>query len=453
VLNLYYSQKKEIIMKTRLLSIVCCITLTCYAVNSNAQANTKLSNLVSPTAVNVNLLPGGTTGTKNLGSDTKRWKNGYFNGAVVCYGVGNSYGVYGTSSSYGVLGRSSSIGVYGAGGSYGVYASGSSRAVWGHGGTYGVYGDGSSYGVYGSGGTYGVLGSSSSSNSWGVFGQGRYGVGGAGSTYGIYGYSSTSTGWAGYFQGKVYSTGGYTTSDQRLKQNIRDFTSAMDIINKLKPKQYEFRQDGNYKLMNLPGGSHFGLIAQDVQKVLPNLVNDTKFETAMAQPQATEAALQKAHELGKTQTQSEIIEFKTLNYTELIPVLIKGMQELSAINDEKDAKINNLQKQIDELKVIVLRSNSQTGTNTKIANASLAQNAPNPFTNATTIKYTLPSKFTSAQILITDKNGKQLKQLNISGSSNGTLRVDASTLSSGTYNYSLVIYGKIITTKQMAVLK
>ncbi len=192
-------------MKTKLLSIVCWITLTCYAINSNAQANRQLSNLISPTAVNVNLLPGGTTGTKNLGSDTKRWKNGYFNGSVYCDGVGNANGVYG----------------------FGI-----SSGVRGNGGTYGVFATGDSYGIY----------------------------------------ASATSGWAGYFGGKVYSSGGYTTSDQKLKQNIRDFTSALDIISKLKPKQYEFRQDGNYKLMNLPQGSHFGLIAQDVEKVLPDLV-------------------------------------------------------------------------------------------------------------------------------------------------------------------------------------
>ncbi len=399
-------------MKTKLLSIVCWMVLTCYAVNSNAQANTKLSNLVSPV--------------------TKRWKDGYFNGTVYGYGAGagNSYGVYGAGSSYGVYGRGS-YGVYGVGGSYGVRGSGSAYGVYGAGGSYGVYGYSGSVGVRGGGGTYGIVG--------------------AGNSVGVYG---SSIGWAGYFTGKVYSSGGYTTSDQKLKQNIRDFTSAMDIINKLKPKQYEFRQDGNYKLMNLPQGSHFGLIAQDVEKILPDLVNDAKFETAMAQRQATEAALQQAQESGKTETQSETIEFKALNYTELIPVLIKGMQEL---NDELKSEIRNLlagqaslKSEIDKLKSAIPSGNSLS---TSLSSASLVQNVPNPFTNATTIKYALPSKFTSAQIIITDKNGKQLKQLNISGSLNGTLRVDASTLSSGTYHYSLVIDGKIISTKQMVVAK
>src|SRR6266542_3126885 len=104
VLNFIIHQKK-ITMKTKLLFIVYWIMFTCHAVNSNAQANRQLSNLISPTAVNVNLLPGGTAGTKNLGSNTKRWKNGYFNGSVYCFGTGNPDGVYGFGKSSGVFGE------------------------------------------------------------------------------------------------------------------------------------------------------------------------------------------------------------------------------------------------------------------------------------------------------------------------------------------------------------
>ncbi len=89
-----------------------------------------------------------------------------------------------------------------------------------------------------------------------------------------------------------------------------------------------------------------------------------------------------------------------------------------------------------------------------MSDASLAQNTPNPFTNTTTINYALPQKFTTAQIIIiTDKSGRQLKQLNISGNGNGSVNVDASTLSSGTYNYSLIVDGKVISTKQMILVK
>lgn len=48
-------------------------------------ANKSLSNLVSPTSVNVNLLPG-TNASKNLGSSSKKWNNLYLSGSLMCNG-------------------------------------------------------------------------------------------------------------------------------------------------------------------------------------------------------------------------------------------------------------------------------------------------------------------------------------------------------------------------------
>jgi hypothetical protein len=102
----------------------------------------------------------------------------------------------------------------------------------------------------------------------------------------------------------------------------------MDIINQLHPRQYQYRQDGNYKLMNLPQGQHYGLVAQYVEKVLPGLVKDSKFNVSQAtlrkpsfDPKNPKAKIN--FELPNT---NEVIDFKALNYTELIPILIKGIQ-------------------------------------------------------------------------------------------------------------------------------
>jgi hypothetical protein len=48
----------------------------------------------------------------------------------------------------------------------------------------------------------------------------------------------------------------------------------------------------------------------------------------------------------------------------------------------------------------------------------------------------LPQKFTNAQIVITDKTGKTLKVVNVSGSSKRNITVNASTLALGAYQYS-----------------
>jgi hypothetical protein len=45
-------------MKTKFLPVLFGTKLTCYTINSNAQANQKLSNLTSPTAVNQSLPAG-----------------------------------------------------------------------------------------------------------------------------------------------------------------------------------------------------------------------------------------------------------------------------------------------------------------------------------------------------------------------------------------------------------
>src|SRR5436305_14302626 len=54
-----------------------------------------------------------------------------------------------------------------------------------------------------------------------------------------------------------------------------------------------------------------------------------------------------------------------LSYAEFVVPLVKAVQELSKMNDVKDAKINDLQKQIDELKAMILAgSTNKTSVNT-----------------------------------------------------------------------------------------
>jgi len=65
----------------------------------------------------------------------------------------------------------------------------------------------------------------------------------------------------------------------------------------------------------------------------------------------------------------------------------------------------------------------------------------------------LPQKFNTAQIMVTDKSGKTLKLISISGSGKGKLNLDASVLASGAYQYSLYVDGKLIGTKQMILAK
>lgn len=317
---------------------------------------------------------------------------------------------------------------------------------------------GSGAGIYASSAKgYGVYGYNSGGNTSGVYGYSAGGTGSVGVTgycagvgYGMAAYGTSGSGiyatstsnYAGYFVGDVFSSGSYVGSDQKLKENIKDVVSAMDIISQLHPKLYNFKNDGDYKLMNLPKGLHYGLIAQDVEKVLPNIVKDTKFETGLATPPALPTGKEGTQ---PAQVKSETIDFKAVNYTELIPLLIKGMQE-------QQQEINELKQQ-----VAALTGNSATdASSVKVAtltSAMLFQNTPNPYKNNTTIQYNLPAKFSSAEITVSDNSGKIIKQINVSGAGKGSVNINASSLAAGTYNYSLMIDGRLIDTKQMILTK
>jgi hypothetical protein len=309
-------------------------------------------------------------------------------------------------------------------------------------------------GVAGSGGLYGTFGYST--GGYGVYGQGASGA------YGVEAYSNLSIGiyaatggtntYAGFFVGDLYTTGSYLPSDQKLKQNIKDVSTAMDIINALHPKQYEYRQDGDYKLMNLPQGNRFGLLAQDVEKVLPGLVKESRFNTKDLHPTKPED-----QKTPNAQPANTIIEFKAVNYTELIPVIIKGMQEQQQTIQTQQQQIQAQQQQIDKLtqmlEAIAGNSSALQSATLNTNGAFLLQNAPNPFSQSTTIACYVPSAAKQAQLVVFNADGSALKTFSLNNKGRNEVTVTGDALASGAYSYSLMIDGKMADSKKMILTK
>lgn len=171
--------------------------------------------------------------------------------------------------------------------------------------------------------------STSGNEAYGVHGYAR--GAGAGAAYGIYAeYSASGTGahYAGYFNGNLGGTGTYSyTSDAKLKKDIAPITNATALLMQLKPSAYQFRV-GEFGAMNLPEGKHYGLIAQETQKVMPELVADNYFP-GFTNPQTGEKTEQGFNYLG-------------INYNELIPLLISGIQEQQKLIEALQAEIERL---------------------------------------------------------------------------------------------------------------
>jgi len=383
------------------------------------------------------------------------------------WGVGTTgNGVYGSSTSgNGISGYSSSAdGVTGSS----TNANGASGFANNGNGVYGFSTNG--HGIYGySQANDGVYGNSANAfgvhgysyNNTAVYGESPYGVGVTGASDNWYGITAFSTNhdalfaqtnniymYAGYFSGGVYANAYWQPSDKNLKQNIQDFYSAMNIINQLHPKQYDYRHDGSYELMSLPQGGHYGLIAQDLEKILPNLVKNSKFDVDKASP--SKSVDPKNPSVKNDKKSGEIIDFKALNYTEFIPIMIKGMQELQEVNDKQEQRIETLEKAIEKLS-----GNSNTSlSNLSFENSSayLKQNTPNPFTQNTIIYCNVPPSAKLAQLIIYNQNGNRIKSFNLTNGINN-VTISAASLSSGQYVYSLFIDGKNIESKKMILTK
>ena len=100
-------------------------------------------------------------------------------------------------------------------------------------------------------------------------------------TSGISGPSVTATGSGMSTTNLVASAnitaGSYTTSsDSRIKQNIRPFKAGLAAIRQLNPVGFEYRETSPVA----PGETAYGLVADDVVDILPEMVGTAEFDIA-----------------------------------------------------------------------------------------------------------------------------------------------------------------------------
>jgi hypothetical protein len=267
---------------------------------------------------------------------------------------------------------------------------------------------------------------------------------------------------------EVTSIGGYAgwtnISDGRVKKNIKANVPGLSFINKLNPVTYNLDLYAADKIIQRPviKDKDGKTIQKSAEQLASRKAKEAIVYTGFVAQDVEKAAKSLNYDFSGVDAAKNDKDLYGLRYAEFVVPLVKAVQELSKMNDKKDSllviqqKINtDLQNQINELKAMIIFSQSATNNqqSTILSSSSLGQNIPNPFTNATTIDYTLPQNFYSAQIVITDKSGKTLKAINLSNSGRGTLHVDASTMASGAYQYSLVVDGRMIDTKQMILTK
>lgn len=272
----------------------------------------------------------------------------------------------------------------------------------------------------------------------------------------------------------LYQVGGQTIvtgpqinlSDETVKTNVEDIEGASSLLNQLQPKNYNYVSPENRPIA-FDERMQYGLIAQEVLEVLPELV----YETTVPEMRDTSGAF----------IEGTSVDLLGVNYEAFVPLLIAGFKEQNAEmaaqiqeNDELEDQVANLTEQLENQEAQIAEMQEQMNTvlesfqttqskmNNCCGNApvekgrsetggiELEQNFPNPFDTETTINFTL-SEPAQIRLEISDASGRVLEVLVNTQLSEGqyTERWNASAYAPGTYYYSLYADTELLTKKMI----
>ena len=139
------------------------------------------------------------------------------------------------------------------------------------------------------------------------------------------GIGTTEPGYKLHVAGPAYSTGGWQSSDVRFKENVMPIESPLEKILNIKGVTFNWRTE-EFKEKGFPEGRRYGVIAQEIEKVLPEVVKEGPGGE------------------------------KNVSYTEIIPVLIEAMKEQQKTLERQQKEIEELKASVRMLKVSIGKS-------------------------------------------------------------------------------------------------
>jgi hypothetical protein len=111
-------------------------------------------------------------------------------------------------------------------------------------------------------------------------------------------------------------------ADQELKKNVMPVKNALSYIQQLEPKKFEYNTS-KYTKLKLPAGQQYGFLTENMQKVLPELL-DSRSQSYLVGKNAYKNATYQHYDLES-----------------LIPILVGAIQE-------QQQQIDQLKRQLAE---------------------------------------------------------------------------------------------------------
>lgn len=214
----------------------------------------------------------------------------------------------------------------------------------------------------------------------------------------------------------------YPQAARKAENKIdRSILKADTTITEEMLREAEEAHKPTYLQKQIYAKQHYALDAEQLEEIFPDLVYEQEDGT------------------------------KSINYMEMVPILVKTISELNGKVAELNDKLNALENGGAEAKAR-LNNTLSVDEISALATATLRQNIPNPFSERTEIRFTLPSDAKNAFIYIFNMQGTLQKQIAVTPSMQSVI-INGYELSPGMYIYSLIVNGKEIDTKRMIITK
>jgi hypothetical protein len=239
---------------------------------------------------------------------------------------------------------------------------------------------------------------------------------------------------------KVGSSTWIIASDQRLKQDVSDYKDGLEALKQIKPVWFSYNGQAG-----MPTKKKFvGIIAQEMQKIAPYTVGNFTYVDSLG-------------------NKTDYLDYDANAITYMIINSVKEQQE---IIEQKEAKIQEisgqvaeLSKRLEQLERIIASGPLKPVGNpaAKLGNEPnengvvLDQNAPNGFSQSTSINFFIPQSVKDAVINIYSTDGVKVGSYPVTDRGQSALKLSAKTFRSGVFIYDLVTDGKSNGAKKMVV--
>jgi hypothetical protein len=218
--------------------------------------------------------------------------------------------------------------------------------------------------------------------------------------------------------GLARSRGWTIYSSLRWKEDITTLPNALETVLRLRGVSFRWKPEYG-------GNRDIGFIAEEVGEVLPEVV----------------------------QRDPKTGEYLGMDYMRVVPVLVEALKEEHRRNEELRAEVAQLRGLVEQL----LRERGERGVgggSVELHDAWLGQNIPNPFEGTTTIPYYIPAGVSRAELVVRDLGGRELRRVELGErGAHGQVMLEMRLLGSGTYEYSLVLDGRVVATRQMTLVR